>query len=70
MEPVSTSFTGDDNVTVTLTASYVEDVAFDDDFFADDFIEPPPKPAPRVGRNEPCPCGSGKKYKKCHLGLT
>ena len=20
---------------------------------------------PRVGRNEPCPCGSGKKYKKC-----
>lgn len=21
--------------------------------------------APRVGRNEPCPCGSGKKYKKC-----
>ena len=20
----------------------------------------------RVGRNEPCPCGSGKKYKKCH----
>lgn len=22
--------------------------------------------APEVGRNEPCPCGSGKKYKKCH----
>lgn len=21
---------------------------------------------PAVGRNEPCPCGSGKKYKKCH----
>ncbi len=21
---------------------------------------------PRVGRNEPCPCGSGKKYKRCH----
>ena len=21
---------------------------------------------PEVGRNEPCPCGSGKKYKKCH----
>jgi preprotein translocase subunit SecA len=21
---------------------------------------------PRVGRNEPCPCGSGKKYKQCH----
>ena len=22
-------------------------------------------PAPKVGRNDPCPCGSGKKYKKC-----
>jgi len=21
----------------------------------------------RPGRNEPCPCGNGKKYKKCHL---
>jgi preprotein translocase subunit SecA len=21
---------------------------------------------PQVGRNDPCPCGSGKKYKKCH----
>jgi preprotein translocase subunit SecA len=21
---------------------------------------------PEVGRNDPCPCGSGKKYKKCH----
>ena len=24
--------------------------------------------APKVGRNDPCPCGSGKKYKKCHAG--
>jgi uncharacterized protein len=22
--------------------------------------------APEPGRNDPCPCGSGKKYKKCH----
>lgn len=22
--------------------------------------------APKPGRNDPCPCGSGKKYKKCH----
>ncbi|MYF90782.1 MAG: preprotein translocase subunit SecA, partial [Gemmatimonadetes bacterium] len=21
---------------------------------------------PKVGRNAPCPCGSGKKYKRCH----
>jgi preprotein translocase subunit SecA len=26
--------------------------------------------APRVGRNEPCPCGSGKKYKHCHGALA
>ena len=25
----------------------------------------PAKAAPRVGRNDPCPCGSGKKYKNC-----
>ena len=33
---------------------------------------PPEKPRTvvregrKVGRNEPCPCGSGKKYKQCH----
>jgi preprotein translocase subunit SecA len=26
----------------------------------------PAKPAAKVGRNAPCPCGSGRKYKKCH----
>jgi len=25
---------------------------------------------PRVGRNQPCPCGSGKKYKHCHGALS
>ncbi|KKB61890.1 preprotein translocase subunit SecA [Robbsia andropogonis] len=25
---------------------------------------------PRVGRNDPCPCGSGKKYKQCHGKLS
>jgi uncharacterized protein len=25
---------------------------------------------PKVGRNDPCPCGSGKKYKKCCGGVT
>ena len=24
--------------------------------------------AQRIGRNDPCPCGSGQKYKKCCLG--
>ena len=33
--------------------------------FQEDRIDP--KPA-KVGRNDPCPCGSGRKYKKCCLG--
>ena len=40
-------------------------------FAADQSGEPEPEPSPpppsgQVGRNDPCPCGSGKKYKKCH----
>ena len=27
---------------------------------------PLPRQVMKVGRNEPCPCGSGKKYKDCH----
>ena len=33
----------------------------DDDYYPDTFV----RGAPKVGRNEPCPCGSGKKFKKC-----
>ncbi|MBI4358777.1 MAG: preprotein translocase subunit SecA [Candidatus Omnitrophica bacterium] len=29
-------------------------------------LQPIRREQPKVGRNEPCPCGSGKKYKKCH----
>ena len=28
------------------------------------------RPEPKVGRNDPCPCGSGKKYKQCHGQLS
>jgi uncharacterized protein YecA (UPF0149 family) len=28
---------------------------------------PTPK---KIGRNDPCPCGSGKKYKQCHGNLA
>ncbi len=38
-----------------------------------DYIDPsenikqePIKVGPKIGRNDPCPCGSGKKYKHCH----
>ncbi|WP_231759788.1 preprotein translocase subunit SecA [Microbulbifer elongatus] len=30
----------------------------------------PVRRGPRVGRNDPCPCGSGKKFKQCHGKLT
>ncbi|HEY2125498.1 MAG TPA: SEC-C metal-binding domain-containing protein, partial [Chthoniobacterales bacterium] len=42
----------------------------EEDEEAEDEYFPPPEPvrrAPTPGRNEPCWCGSGKKYKKCHL---
>ena len=29
-------------------------------------VQPQRRSVPKVGRNDPCPCGSGKKYKKCH----
>ena len=35
-------------------------------FYVDgDIIKSPPAKSAKIGRNEPCPCGSGKKYKKC-----
>ena len=30
-----------------------------------DGVETPVQAGPKVGRNDPCPCGSGKKFKKC-----
>ncbi|MFA6206066.1 MAG: DUF1186 domain-containing protein [Methylocystis sp.] len=35
--------------------------------FEANFLEPYVNPFRDVGRNDPCPCGSGKKYKKCCL---
>lgn len=29
-------------------------------------VTPPGTPTRKLGRNDPCWCGSGKKYKKCH----
>jgi preprotein translocase subunit SecA len=31
--------------------------------------EPFERDLPKIGRNDPCPCGSGKKYKHCHLRM-
>ncbi|ASG22065.1 YchJ family protein [Nitrospirillum viridazoti] len=35
-------------------------------YYVDGAMGPRPRTADKVGRNDPCPCGSGKKYKKCH----
>jgi len=37
----------------------------DDDFDDEDDGMPFVRESPKIGRNVPCPCGSGKKYKKC-----
>ena len=29
-------------------------------------VQRPVRAAPKVGRNQPCPCGSGKKFMYCH----
>jgi hypothetical protein len=58
-ESVSESFTGDDGVTVRLTYPFED--------FDDGWPLEPVRKAPLPGRNDPCHCGSGKKYKKCHL---
>lgn len=47
------------------------DPVFSAEHGEDDEVEVTPAPAPpppsaKVGRNDPCPCGSGKKFKKCH----
>jgi len=39
-------------------------VAGDDD--GAESAQPFVRPNPKLGRNDPCPCGSGKKYKQCH----
>ncbi len=52
---------------VNSWAGYNENV--DDDFIGSDFFDrlnsKPEVKEKKVGRNDPCPCGSGKKYKKC-----
>jgi preprotein translocase subunit SecA len=44
----------------------VHAAAGDDDEAPRSKAETVVRQAPKVGRNDPCPCGSGKKYKKCH----
>jgi hypothetical protein len=43
----------------------LRDVFDEPDVWDDGYMEPYVRPEPKIGRNNPCPCGSGKKYKKC-----
>ena len=43
----------------------IDDIFEFDDIFAMEKEQPYVRLQPKIGRNDPCPCGSGKKYKKC-----
>ena len=43
---------------------------FDEDEPDQEAAAPRVRTSPKVGRNDPCPCGSGKKYKHCHLSAA
>ncbi|MFM7672345.1 MAG: preprotein translocase subunit SecA [Bacteroidota bacterium] len=50
-----------------MRANKEEVEAAGEDYAANEHDKPAPAVAgPRIGRNDPCPCGSGKKYKQCH----
>ncbi|TCO80182.1 protein translocase subunit secA [Plasticicumulans lactativorans] len=51
---------GDDDAAAAAAAEQAEQAAH----------TPFVREVPKVGRNEPCPCGSGKKYKHCHGQLS
>lgn len=46
----------------------VENMNQRNDYFdpSENVKQEPVKVGPKIGRNDPCPCGSGKKYKHCH----
>jgi uncharacterized protein YecA (UPF0149 family) len=56
---------------VKTAIEQVERLNREDDLVSDDFdpgsVGTFVRSMPKVGRNDPCWCGSGKKYKKCHL---
>jgi tetratricopeptide (TPR) repeat protein len=55
--------------TPPLLGDITKDLFPDPDDF-DSFSMPYTRPDPKIGRNDPCPCGSAKKYKKCCRGKT
>ena len=54
------------SATSSLGASQAQNEAAVNADQGDQKPKPIERKQPKVGRNDPCPCGSGKKYKKCH----
>jgi hypothetical protein len=70
IQPVCESYTDDNDLTVRFTLPYEAFPLFAvPDTPGLDPAAPAAPAGPAVGRNARCPCGSGKKYKKCHLAL-
>jgi hypothetical protein len=69
IEDVADGFSADDEMLVKIALDQrlmlhgIKPVFFPDE--SDQEKEPEPIASSKVGRNDPCPCGSGKKYKKC-----
>ncbi len=53
---------------INNSESTFDDMLFDDDDNPSEFENNEKPKKIKIGRNEPCPCGSGKKYKKCCMG--
>ncbi len=58
---------GEDEDDGLIDDGLIDDGLIDDDLIDGDDVPVPLQRPPAPGRNEPCWCGSGKKYKKCHL---
>lgn len=64
--PVCESYYDENDREVRLTLPYEAHSQFDVEDAPDPtFAEPVLRAVPKPGRNAPCPCGSGRKYKKC-----
>ncbi len=57
-------FAIDERLAMNGMRTVFSDASAEDDIQEAESVQEPAKPE-KVGRNEPCPCGSGKKYKKC-----
>jgi preprotein translocase subunit SecA len=63
---VSDNYGVGDNVRETAAALAEQSAEVKPQAATETAAKPITRDAPKVGRNDPCPCGSGKKYKNCH----